>query len=338
MTPTDWTTHKITSKTKPESDVKERLVAYQTINKLQAANLINNADKNAWSCSQDPKGPIRKSNQKRVLAEHFAGKSLPVIKPVEVRHTFSSVLRECARVTNDICKEIKIVRQLAEGGSDPSMISRLEVQKKEEERMREMRRMQEKHSSALLSREDAILAKQLSISDIKLQAERMRKEKKELYKKLENLRRDQSTEAAKIIERCHAMKQATREALNSMVDEKRKRAAEINAESRQLKLILSKQKNEDVQKKIHLIQGIKAIQTLRSRQIKSYNPTESSGLGRLGLLCEMSLTELKEELLSMKIKRNKEVECRNIAVRRERERRKNLMKINQRFLEWHKAR
>lgn len=42
--------------------------------------------------------------------------------------------------------------------------------------MREMRRIREKHLSALLSREDAILAKQLSLSDIKLQAERMRKE------------------------------------------------------------------------------------------------------------------------------------------------------------------
>lgn len=68
------------------------------------------------------------------------------------------------------------VRQLIEGGSDPSMISRLEDQKKQEERMREMKRVQEKHSSALLSREDAILAKQLSLSDVKLQAERVRKE------------------------------------------------------------------------------------------------------------------------------------------------------------------
>lgn len=40
----------------------------------------------------------------------------------------------------------------------------------------------------------------------------------------------------------------------------------------------------------------------------------------------------------MKIKQNKEVECRNIVVRQERERRKNLMKNNQRLLERHKAR
>lgn len=47
--------------------------------------------------------------------------------------------------------------------------------------------------------------------------------KQELYKKREKLRQDRSREAAKIIERCHAMEQATREAHNSLVDEKQKR-------------------------------------------------------------------------------------------------------------------
>lgn len=47
--------------------------------------------------------------------------------------------------------------------------------------------------------------------------------KQELYKKLEKLRRDRSREAAEIIEKCHAMERATRAALSSIVDEKRKR-------------------------------------------------------------------------------------------------------------------
>lgn len=51
--------------------------------------------------------------------------------------------------------------------------------------------------------------------------------KKELYKTLEKLRRDRSREAAKVIEKCHAMEQATRKALNSMVNEKRKRGIHV---------------------------------------------------------------------------------------------------------------
>ncbi|KAL6261572.1 hypothetical protein P5V15_006658 [Pogonomyrmex californicus] len=118
-----------------------------------------------------------------------------------------------------------------------------------------------------------------------------------------------------------------------MVDEKRKRAAEISEESRQLKLILIKQKEEDARRKTHLVQEIKTLQTSRLKQIKSYDPTKSSGLG---FLCEMSLTELKEQLLSTKIKQNEEIARRNMLVRQECERRKNLMKNCQQVLERHK--
>jgi hypothetical protein len=56
------------------------------------------------------------------------------------------------------------------------MISRFEEQKKQEERMQEMKMLQERHLSALQSREDAILAKQLLVNNSKLQAEKVRKE------------------------------------------------------------------------------------------------------------------------------------------------------------------
>jgi hypothetical protein len=62
-------------------------------------------------------------------------------------------------------------------------------------------------------------------------------------------------------------------------------------ESRQLKLTLAKQKEEDAQRKIHLIQEIKAMQTMQSKtRSKDYDPAESSGQG---LLCEMSLAEVR---------------------------------------------
>lgn len=66
-------------------------------------------------------------------------------------------------------------------------------------------------------------------------------------------------------------------------------AAEVSEESRQLKVQLIKQREEDIQRKIKLIQEIKTIQSLRALPFKDFDPTESSGLG---LLCEMSLTEV----------------------------------------------
>ncbi|XP_067204259.1 cilia- and flagella-associated protein 99-like isoform X2 [Linepithema humile] len=255
-------------------------------------------------------------------------------QPIEIKHTFSSVLRECAHIINNERKENEILRQLMEGGRNPSTIWRIEEQRKQEERIKEMKMLQERHLSALQSREDAILAKQLLVNNSKLQAEKVRKEKQELCNKLNELRQNQNRDIARIVEKCHAMGQAAREAFNSMIDEKRKKAAEIIKESRQLKLILANQKEEEAQRKIHLIQEIKAMQTKRSKaRYKNYDPAESSGQG---LLCEMSLAELREKLLSMKTRLNEEVLCRNNVIRQERERRKNLMQNNQRFLELRK--
>ena len=65
--------------------------------------------------------------------------------------------------------------------------------------------------------------------------------------------------------------------------------AEVSEESRRLKTQLMKQREEETQRKIKLIQEIKTIQSLRALPFKDFDPTESSGLG---LLCEMSLAEV----------------------------------------------
>jgi len=72
---------------------------------------------------------------------------------------------------------------LAEGGNDPLTISRFEEQKRREEHIQDARRMQEKRLNALLSHEEAFLAKQMSLRDIKLQAEMVREEVRTMLSK-----------------------------------------------------------------------------------------------------------------------------------------------------------
>jgi len=62
-------------------------------------------------------------------------------------------------------------------------ISRFEDQKRREEHIQNARRMQEKRLSALLSHEEAFLAKQVSLRDIKLQAEMVREEVRTRFSK-----------------------------------------------------------------------------------------------------------------------------------------------------------
>ncbi|XP_076374581.1 uncharacterized protein LOC143262931 isoform X3 [Megalopta genalis] len=158
--------------------------------------------------------------------------------------------------------------------------------------------------------------------------------KQELSEKLEKWKEKHNKEMAEVVERCRIVEQNSRDAFNAMIDEKRQKAAEVSEESRQLKAQLAKQREEEIQKKIRLIQEIKTIQSLRTLPYKDFDPTESSGLG---LLCEMSLAELKERLFWMKMKLNEEIENRKCIVSRERERQKTMIKDTRKALEDYKV-
>ena len=121
-------------------------------------------------------------------------------------------------------------------------------------------RIQEKHLLALLTRENAFTAKQSLLSDIKMHAESVRKEvmysnvlstdnfnvslknsgvkqklskvfksvalflkKQQLYDKLEKWRENHNKEMMEIVEKCHEIEQASREAFNAMIDEKKQK-------------------------------------------------------------------------------------------------------------------
>lgn len=113
---------------------------------------------------------------------------------------------------------------------------------------------------ALLTRENAFTAKQSLLSDIKMHAESVRKEvmysnvlstdnfnvslknsgvkqklskvfksvalflkKQQLYDKLEKWRENHNKEMMEIVEKCHEIEQASREAFNAMIDEKKQK-------------------------------------------------------------------------------------------------------------------
>ncbi|KZC12086.1 hypothetical protein WN55_03167 [Dufourea novaeangliae] len=322
----------LTNYLKPLTDRKLELL--RAANRSQAMKLLNDANKHAPTCLQRVKRPIKTTEKEKPEAIFVKKTKVPTFKPVEVKQTAASILRECARVISDEEKEIRKLKKLAEGGHDPSSISRLEEEQRKREREKELSKIQEKHLLALISREGAFIAKQSLLDDVKQHAESVRKEKQELYEKLEKWREQHNKEMAEIVERCREIEQGSRDAFNAMVDEKRQKAAEVSQESRQLKAQMMKQREAETRRKIKLIQEIKTIQSLRSLPCKEFDPTESSGLG---LLCEMSLAELKERLFWMKMKLNEEIENRKVIVHRERERQKNMIRDTQRALENYKA-
>nr|XP_033328505.1 LOW QUALITY PROTEIN: uncharacterized protein LOC117221567 [Megalopta genalis] len=316
-----------TNYVKPSTE--KRLATLQAANKSHGIRLLNDANMNAPKLLLHEKRSTEAKLQEKMRPESLR-KPIPTFKSIEVKHTTASILRECARVITDEEKEIKKLKMLAEGGFDPSSIVRLEEEERERKKLIELSKVEEKHLLALISREGAFIAKQSLLNGCKQQAECVRKEKQELSEKLEKWKEKHNKEMAEVVERCRIVEQNFRDAFDAMIDEKRQKAAQVSEESGQLKAQLAKQKEEEMQKKIRLIQEIKTIQSLRTLPYKDFDPTESSGLG---LLCEMSLAELKERLFWMKMKLNEEIENRKCIVSRERERQKTMIKDTRKALE-----
>ncbi|XP_046833709.1 uncharacterized protein LOC124430756 [Vespa crabro] len=317
------------------SSIEERLNILREANKYQALRLLREANKNAPACSR--KREIKLIDVEQEIEKHDGcpKKRLPIFKPVEIKQNATSILRECARIANEELKEVSKIQKLVEGYLDPESIEKLNEERKQRERQEEINKIEEKHLIALLTREGAYLAKRSFLNENKTYAQNVREEKKELYRRLEKLRTEQKKEALENVEKCRELEQASRDAYDSMIDEKRQKAAEVSEKSRQLKMLLAKQKEEEIRRKGQLIKEIKAIQSLRlATRNKEFDPTETSGLG---LLCEMSLAELKERLVWVKMKLNEELEKRQIVIQRERERQKNIVKYSKIALDEYKS-
>lgn len=68
------------------------------------------------------------------------------------------------------------MKALAEGGTDPASILKFQEERRQQQKEEELLKIQEKHLLALLTRENAFIAKQSLLNDVKAHAESVRKE------------------------------------------------------------------------------------------------------------------------------------------------------------------
>ncbi|XP_048508028.1 uncharacterized abhydrolase domain-containing protein DDB_G0269086-like [Athalia rosae] len=208
------------------------------------------------------------------------------------------------------------------GSFDPGEVQRLEDEVRQCEKEEALRKIEEKHLSGLISYEESLLAKRQLIDEAREQGNAVRLEKEELNAKLEKYRVEEVEKLKRIVEKCHDNERAVKHSYALMVDEKRQKAAETAEESRRIKLYLMNQKEEELRRKLQLIKEIKTLQAIQGLHTKEFDPTEKS---KLGLMCEMSLAELKEKLLRAKEKWRDELIARKDAVRERRQRQKDLV-------------
>ncbi|XP_068993489.1 cilia- and flagella-associated protein 99 [Neodiprion pinetum] len=220
------------------------------------------------------------------------------------------------------------------GSFNPSEVQRLEEDVRRWEKEESLRKIEEKHLAGLISYEESLLAKQQLADEAKAQGDKVRSEREKLNAKLEKYRTEEMEKLRRTVERSHEAEQMAKNAYTSMVDEKRQKAAEVAEESRRIKICLIEQKEEELRRKLQVIQEIKTLQSLQGQRAKEFDQAET---GRLGLMCEMSLAELKERLYLAKDKWRDELISRREAIKERRQKQKDHVDCVQKMINEHRG-
>lgn len=226
-----------------------------------------------------------------------------------IRTTVSSLLRFSSNIIKEQETEIKWMETLCSGTFDSSVVDALEKEKRMQNEKDKLNLIEKKHLKGLLSYEDAILAKEKLLKKNKDNYERFLEERLLWQNKLEEWKKKEQERIKTIIESSRAFEQAIKEAKEEVLSSNKDIAKDVRDKSELLKKSVMKKKQEELEKRCNMIQEIKILQALAkaTKEEKTFDSTEIVGLG---LMCEMSLAELRERLSILKIKMKEDLDMR----------------------------
>lgn len=226
-----------------------------------------------------------------------------------IKTTVSSLLRFSSNIIKEHETEIKWMEILCSGTFDSSVIDALEKEKRIQSEKDKLTLIEKKHLKGLLSYEDAILAKEKLIEKNKENYERFLEEKLSWQNKLEEWKKKEQERIKTIIDSSRAFEKTVKEAKEGVINTNKDIAKDVRDKSEKIKITLMKKKQDELQRRCNLIQEIKILQALAkaTKTEKTFDSTETVGLG---LMCEMSLAELRERLSILKIKMKEDLDMK----------------------------
>ncbi|NXU54400.1 CFA99 protein, partial [Turnix velox] len=215
------------------------------------------------------------------------------IDNIPIKLNAAAILREGALYERKMEEELKRIENLLRGAGDPSEFLKWQKQmrgKDLEEKLAEIecRRLQGK-----LSHEEAVLAHQNVIQENKKKAELMREEKAELMHQYAEKRLQEQKEMRELVEQVVEGHKNAKQAKIKLQKYKQQIVQEVCEENRELLRQALEEEEEKLRKRYELIQQIRAIESLPGIRHKFVDLTETGGHG---LICEMSIVELRERL------------------------------------------
>ncbi|XP_009700715.1 PREDICTED: cilia and flagella associated protein 99, partial [Cariama cristata] len=273
---------------------KKQLEEIKTKNRRKAEDLLLKANANRFRCAtmKSEKGENTHDSMKSKPAFQ-AQKIQSKIDNIPIKLNAAAILREGALYQRKVEQELKRIENLLRGARDPSEFLEWQKQMRGKDLEEQLAEIECRRLQGKLSHEEAVLAHQYVIQENKKKADLMREEKAELMHQYAEKRLQEQKEMRELVEQVMEGHKNAKQAQIKLQKYKQQIVQEVCEENRELLRQALEEEEEKLRKRYELIQQIRAIESLPSVRHKFVDLTETGGHG---LICEMSIVELRERL------------------------------------------
>ncbi|KFP92452.1 hypothetical protein N311_02963, partial [Apaloderma vittatum] len=211
------------------------------------------------------------------------------IDNIPIKLNAAALLREGALYKRKMEQELERIENSLQGAGDPSEL----LQQQKEMRGKDVAEIERRRLQQKLSREKAVLAHQNVIQENKKKADLMREEKEELMHQYAEKRLQEQKEMRELVGQIVEGHKNAKQAKIKLQKYKQQIVQEVSEENRELLRQALEEEEEKLRKRYELVEQIRAVESLPIIRHKFVDLTETGGHG---LLCEMSIVELRERL------------------------------------------
>ncbi|NXI68566.1 CFA99 protein, partial [Anseranas semipalmata] len=215
------------------------------------------------------------------------------IDNIPIKLNAAAILREGALYQRKMEQELKRIENLLRGAGDASEFLEWQKQMRGKDLEEQLAEIECRRLQGKLSHEEAVLAHQNVIQENKKKADLMREEKAELMHQYAETRLQEQKEMRELVEQVVEGHKNAKQAKLKLQKYKQQIVQEVCEENRELLRQALEEEEEKLRKRYELIQQIRALESLPSLKHKFVDLTETGGHG---LICEMSIVELRERL------------------------------------------
>ncbi|KFP41619.1 hypothetical protein N324_03483, partial [Chlamydotis macqueenii] len=212
---------------------------------------------------------------------------------IPIKLNAAAILREGALYQRKMEQELQRIENLLRGAGDPSEFLEWQKQMRGKDLEEQLAEIECRRLQGKLSHEEAVLAHQNVIQENKKKADLMREEKAELMHQYAEKRLQEQKDLRELVEQVVEGHKNAKQAKIKLQKYKQQIVQEVCEENRELLRQALEEEEEKLRKRYELIQQIRAIESLPIIRHKFVDLTETGGHG---LICEMSIVELRERL------------------------------------------